>query len=70
MDLERAYVHHENIKHGHREREPTYTRKHKETHYKERVLNVGHGSFTPIIFSTTGVASPEAHRKHHKGLQN
>ena len=52
MDLERAYVYHENI---------------KKNHYKERVLNVEHGSFTPIIFSTTEGASPEAHR-HHKRI--
>ena len=37
MDLERAYVHHKNI---------------KKNHYKECVLNVEHGLFTPIIFPT------------------
>ena len=52
MDLERAYVHHENI---------------KKRNYRERVLNVEHGSFTPIIFSTTGGAGPETTR-HHKRI--
>ena len=52
MDLERSYVHHENI---------------KKRNYRERVLNVEHGSFTPIIFTTTGGAGPEAQR-HHKRI--
>ena len=52
MDLQAAYVHHENI---------------KKRNYKERVLNVEHGSLTPIIFSTTGGAGPEADR-HHKRI--
>ena len=52
MDIEKAYVHHQNIK------------KHK---YKERVLNVEHGSFTPVIFTTTGGVGPEANR-HHKRI--
>merc|ERR1712240_690758 len=37
MSLEDAYVHHENI---------------KKRNYRERVLNVEHGSLTPIVFST------------------
>ena len=39
----------------------------KKNKYKERVLNVEHGSFTPIIFTTTGGAGPEANR-HHKRI--
>ena len=35
--------------------------------YKERVLNVEHGSFTPLIFTTTGGVGPEANR-HHKRI--
>ena len=49
-DIEKTYIHHENL---------------KKNAYRERVLNVEHGSFTPIVFSTTGGASPEAD-KHHK----
>ena len=52
MDIGKAYVHHQNVK------------KHD---YKERVLNVERGSFTPIIFSTTGGVGPEANR-HHKRI--
>ena len=52
MSREDAYVHHENI---------------KKRSYRERVLNVEHGSFTPIVFSTAGGASPEAN-KHHKRI--
>ena len=52
MSLDDAYVHHENI---------------KKRNYRERVLNVEHGSFTPMIFSTAGGASPEAN-KHHKRI--
>ena len=52
MSLEDAYVHHENI---------------KKRNYRERVLNVEHGSLTPIVFSTAGGASPEAN-KHHKRI--
>ena len=52
MDLERSYVHHENI---------------KKRNYRERVLNVERGSFTPIIFTTTGGVGPEAQR-HHKRI--
>ena len=37
----------------------------KKRAYQERVLNVEHASFTPIVFSTTGGAGPEANR-HHK----
>ena len=50
MDIGKAYVHHQNI---------------KKNKYKERVLNVEHGSFTPIILTTTGGVGPEAN-KHHK----
>ena len=52
MDIEKAYVHHVDI---------------KKRNYRERVLNVEHGSFTPMIFSTTGGAGPEANR-HHKRI--
>ena len=52
MDIEKTYVHHENI---------------KKRAYRERVLNVEHGSLTPIVLSTTGGASPEAD-KHHKRI--
>ena len=52
MDLQAVYVHHKNI---------------KRRNYKERVLNVEHGSLTPIIFSTTGGAGPEAER-HQKRI--
>ena len=52
MNLQEAYVHHENI---------------KKRSYRERVLNVEHGSLTPIVFSTAGGASPEAN-KHHKRI--
>ena len=52
MDIGTAYVHHQNI---------------KKNNYQERVLNVEHGSFTPIIFSTAGGVGPEANR-HHKRI--
>ena len=37
----------------------------KKREYNERVLEVERGSFTPMVFLTTGGASPEAN-KHHK----
>jgi hypothetical protein len=49
-DIDKLYVEHERI---------------KKRAYQERVLNVEHASFTPIVFSTTGGAGPEANR-HHK----
>ena len=52
MEIGQAYVHHQNI---------------KKRSYKERVLNVEHGSFTPIILSTSGGVGPEANR-HHKRI--
>ena len=52
MEIGKAYVHHQNI---------------KKRSYKERVLNVEHGSFTPIILSTSGGVGPEANR-HHKRI--
>ena len=52
MDIGKAYVHHQNI---------------KKNNYQERVLNVEHGSFTPIIISTAGGVGPEANR-HHKRI--
>ncbi len=51
-DINKLYLQHENI---------------KKRDYNERVLNVEHGSFTPIVFSTTGGAGPEANR-HHKRI--
>ncbi len=50
--MEKLYVEHENI---------------KKRAYKERVLNVEHGSLTPMVFSTSGGAGPEANR-HHKRI--
>ena len=52
MEIGKAYVHHQNI---------------KKNRYEERVLNVEHGSFTPIILTTTGGIGPEADR-HHKRI--
>ena len=31
----------------------------KRRHYNQRICDVEHGSFTPLVFSTTGGASPE-----------
>ena len=52
MDVDKTYVHHENI---------------KKRAYRERVLNVEHGSLTPIVLSTTGGVGLEAD-KHHKRI--
>ena len=52
MDVDKTYAHHENI---------------KKRAYRERVLNVEHGSFTPIVLSTTGGVGLEAD-KHHKRI--
>ena len=52
MEMEKAYVLHENT---------------KKRKYKERVLNVEHGTLTPVVFSTTGGAGPEAN-SHHKRI--
>ena len=52
QEIEKSYIYHENMK--------------KRT-YRERILNVEHGSFTPVVFSTTGGAGPEADR-HHKRI--
>ena len=52
LDIEKAYISHENI---------------KKRKYKERILNVEHGSLTPVVFSTTGGAGPEANN-HHKRI--
>ena len=52
MDVDQTYVHHENI---------------KKRAYRERVLNVEHGSLTPIVLSTTGGVGLEAD-KHHKRI--
>ena len=51
-EIDKTYIDHENR---------------KKRAYRERVLNVEHGSFTPIVFSTTGGAGPEAD-KHHKRI--
>ena len=47
MEKEKAYVQQENI---------------KKRKYKEKILNVECGLLTPILFSTTGGAGPEADR--------
>ena len=52
MDIDKTYALHENI---------------KKRKYKERILNVEHGSLTPVVFSTTGGAGPEAN-SHHKRI--
>ena len=52
MEMGKACVHHQNV---------------KKRNYRERVLNVEHGSFTPVIFTTSGGAGPEAN-KHHKRI--
>ena len=51
-DIEQLYVQHENM---------------KKRDYRERVLNVEHGSLTPIIFTTSGGAGPGSN-KHHKRI--
>ena len=51
-EIEKVYVQHENM---------------KKRDYRERVLNVEHGSLTPIVFTTSGGAGPEANR-HHKRI--
>ena len=51
-DIDQLYVQHENM---------------KKRDYRERVLNVEHGSLTPIVFTTSGGAGPEAN-KHHKRI--
>ena len=32
----------------------------KRLEYAERIINVEHGSFTPLVFSTTGACGPAA----------
>ena len=39
----------------------------KKTAYNDRVIQVEHGSFTPLVFSTSGGESPEC-RKFHQRL--
>ena len=39
----------------------------KKTKYNRRVMEVEHGSFTPLIFTTSGVMSHEC-TKYHKAL--
>ena len=51
-EIDKVYVQHENM---------------KKRDYRERVLNVEHGSLTPIVFTTSGGAGPEANR-HHKRI--
>ena len=38
--------------------------KEKERQYNDRIMNVEHGTFTPLIFATNGGAGPEAHTFH------
>ena len=33
----------------------------KKRQYNDRIMNAEHGTFTPLIFSVTGGAGPEAH---------
>ena len=39
----------------------------KKRAYNDRVMNVEHGTFTPLVFSLNGVMSPEC-EKYHKHL--
>lgn len=41
--------------------------KEKKNTYNHRIMEVEKGTFTPMVFSTTGGASPEANR-HHKRI--
>ena len=36
----------------------------KKRQYNDRIMNVEHGTFTPLVFSVTGGAGPEAHVLH------
>ena len=45
MSVQQMYVHHENL---------------KKREYNERVMTVEKGSFTPIVFNTTGGIAKEA----------
>ena len=36
----------------------------KKRQYNDRIMNVEHGTFTPLIFATNGGAGPEAHTFH------
>ena len=36
----------------------------KKRQYNDRIMNIEHGTFTPLIFSTHGGAGPEAQRLH------
>ena len=36
----------------------------KKRHYNRRILDVEHGAFTPLVFSTTGGMGPECERFH------
>ena len=40
----------------------TANEKEKKRHYKSRVIEVEHGSFTPLVFSAYGGSSPETER--------
>ena len=41
----------------------------KKRKYNDRIMNVEHGTFTPLIFSINGGTGPEAH-KFHKHIAN
>ena len=47
MPLDRMYQHHENL---------------KKRHYNARIIEVEKATFTPVVFSCTGGAAPEATR--------
>ena len=36
----------------------------KRSAYNDRVMNIEHGTFTPLVFSLNGVMSPECERFH------
>ena len=40
--------------------------KEKKRKYQERVLNVERGSFTPVVFTTTGGCGEEANKMHKR----
>ena len=41
----------------------------KKRAYNDRIINIEHGTFTPLIFSITGGMGPEA-ELYHKALAN
>ena len=41
------------------------TRKRKKRAYNSRIINVEHGTFTPLVFSLTGGEGPETFMSHN-----